>query len=197
MTSAYSTRFDEAMALALSSFRGVYRKGTRTPYITHLLSVCALVGEHGGDEDQLCAAVLHDWLEDIPDADEAWLAAVFGERVAWLVRSLSDSVGPVKAAWRGRKEAYLAALAHEPADVKLISAADKLHNCRSLRLDVRAHGVETLERFTGKRDGTLWYYQAVVEALDTDWQHPLLELLRDEVGAFVREVEAAGGASAG
>jgi (p)ppGpp synthase/HD superfamily hydrolase len=194
MTSAYTARFDEAMALALASFRGVYRKGTRTPYITHLLSVCALVGEHGGDEDQLCAAVLHDWLEDIPDADEAWLAAVFGERVAWLVRSLSDSVGPVKAAWRGRKEAYLAALAGEPADVKLISAADKLHNCRTLRLDVLQHGPETLERFSGKRDGTLWYYRAVVDALGQGWSHPLLALLREEVDALMRAVESEGAA---
>ena len=62
----YSQRFDRAVALAVDAFRGVRRKGSDVPYVTHLLMVCAIVGEHGGDEDQLIAAVLHDYLEDIP-----------------------------------------------------------------------------------------------------------------------------------
>mgnify|MGYP000978965466 CR=1 FL=1 len=185
MTQRYSTRFDEAVAMAVDAFRPVVRKGSGVPYITHLFSVCALVGEHGGDEDQLIAAVLHDWLEDIPDAHVDVLEARFGPRVARLVEALSDSVGSPKPPWRARKEAYLAHLRRSPADVRLVSCADKLHNCRSIRMDLRLAGPAVFQRFQGGREGTLWYYQELAVALGEGWGHPLLEVFREEVAGLV------------
>lgn len=185
MRPAYSRRFDEAVALALDAFRHEVRKGTHVPYMTHLLAVTALVGEHGGDEDQLIAAVLHDWLEDIEGSSVEVLTERFGPRVAGLVVALTDATERPKPAWRERKERYLAHLAIEPADVKLISAADKLHNCRSIRRDHLAMGDAIYDRFTGRKEGTLWYYRAVVEALAVGWSSPLLDELRREVEALV------------
>lgn len=187
MTELYTRRFDEAVALAVDSFRGVERKGSRVPYITHLMSVCALVGEHGGDEDQLITAVLHDWLEDIPSANVDMLEARFGPRVARMVLALSDSTGEPKPPWRERKERYLAHLRHEPADVRLVSCADKLHNCRSIRQDLRLAGPVVFERFQGRREGTLWYYGELVTALSEGWRHPLLDVFTEEVAALMRE----------
>lgn len=184
---AYSERFDEAVSLALAAFRPVWRKGSRTPYITHLLSVTALVGEYGGDEEQMIAAVLHDVLEDIPGTTHGHLELRFGTRVADMVVGLSDSIGMPRPPWKERKLAYLAVLGDKPAELKLVSAADKLHNCRTLVMDHRRIGDALFDRFSGKKDGTLWYYREVCEALGQGWESELLDRLRDEV-ALIHEL---------
>ena len=184
MSEAYSLRFDAAVALAVAAFRGKVRKDTTIPYVTHLFAVTAIVGEYGGDEDQMIAAVLHDYLEDIKGADANLIEQRFGTRVRRLVESLTDATTHPKPAWRPRKEAYVAHLAHEPAELKLISAADKLHNCSAIRRDLARLGPVLFDRFTGKREGTLWYYRSVAEALRNGWDHPLGTAITNEVRAL-------------
>ncbi len=180
----YSPRLDQALAQAANDFRGVRRKGTDIPYLTHLLAVMVSVGEHGGDEDQLIAAVLHDWLEDVPGATVGALEADYGPRVARLVLGLSDSTGHPKPPWEQRKLDYLAHLALAPAELKLISAADKLHNARSIHRDLRQVGEAVWARFSAPRGKTLWYYRALLPALGEGWRSPLLDELGDEVRAL-------------
>jgi (p)ppGpp synthase/HD superfamily hydrolase len=174
----YSRRFDAAVALAVEAFRSTCRKGGEIPYITHLFAVTARVGEAGGDEDQMIAAILHDYLEDIEGASSETLEAQFGVRVRRMVEALSDSRTFPKPHWRSRKETYLQGLRSEQSDVKLISCADKLHNITSVIRDLEAEGRSTFERFNGKEKGTLWYYRGVVEALGQGWDHPMLEELK-------------------
>jgi (p)ppGpp synthase/HD superfamily hydrolase len=182
----------EALKFAADAFHDRLRKGSGVPYLTHLLSVATLVMEHGGDEDQIVAAVLHDYLEDIPGAEQAELERRFGARVGRLVLALSDATDAnAKEAWRPRKERYLAHLSAAPAEVKLVSAADKLHNARSIEADNRRVGEAVFDRFTGGREGTLWYYREVVAALSVDFEHPLVE----EVRRAVASLHAAAGAS--
>ncbi len=194
MPDAYSPRLDDAVLLAMQSFRGVTRKGTDIPYLTHLLHVMVLVGEYGGDEDQMIGAVLHDWLEDIEGADLNALSERFGPRVAGYVRALSDSDTHPKPPWKERKHAYIAHLQHEAHDLKLISAADKLHNCMSIRRDHAEIGPRIWERFSGGRRGTLWYYDAVTIALGVGWDHALHRRLRAEVDGLLADAEAEAGA---
>lgn len=177
----YSPRLDDALGFVADAFRHRVRKGTEVPYLTHLLQVMVHVAEHGGDEDQQIAALLHDWIEDIPGADRAVLEARFGERVAGFVVALSDSFGHPKPPWEERKRAYVAKLALEPPELKLISTADKLHNARSMVRDLKTIGDALWGRFTGNREQTLWYYREILAALGTGWSHVLLEELRDEV----------------
>ena len=59
-----SHRFEEALILATQLHADQVRKGGGVPYISHLLSVAALVLEDGGDEDEAIAALLHDAVED-------------------------------------------------------------------------------------------------------------------------------------
>jgi (p)ppGpp synthase/HD superfamily hydrolase len=61
---ALTRRFDEAFCYAHLLHRTHTPKGTPVPYISHLMAVAALVIEHGGDEDQAIAALLHDGPED-------------------------------------------------------------------------------------------------------------------------------------
>lgn len=58
-------RYDRALAWASELHRDQRRKGSDVPYLTHLLSVSSLVVEHGGDEDQAIAGLLHDSIEDV------------------------------------------------------------------------------------------------------------------------------------
>ena len=92
------------------------RKGTTIPYIAHLMTVSALVLEHGGDEDQAIGALLHDAAEDQGGAktlDE--IRKRFGDAVAAIVADCTDAWAEPKPEWRPRKEAYLAKLPSKPA----------------------------------------------------------------------------------
>jgi len=183
---AYSPRFDQAVRLAVHDFRRVTRKGSRVPYVSHLFAVTGLVAEGGGDEDQLVAAILHDWLEDVPEATAAKLEEDFGTRVRRIVEGCTDTTLHPKPPWHARKEAFIARIAHEPVDTKLVCAADKLHNATTLVRDLRLHGPSTMDRFNGGREGTLWYYDAVADALGRGWDHWLLDELRSVVGECER-----------
>ena len=59
-----TSRYDEAFRYARQVHQSQMRKGTSVPYIAHLMTVSALVVEHGGDEDQAIAGLLHDAAED-------------------------------------------------------------------------------------------------------------------------------------
>ncbi len=180
---SYGEKFERALVYAARLHGDQYRKGTGVPYVTHLLAVAAIVGENGGTEDEVVAALLHDAPED--RGGEARLDDIrvrFGERVAEIVAGCTDTYEVPKPPWRERKEQYLAHLATAPEPVRLVSAADKLHNARSVLADYRAVGEYLWERFTGGREGTLWYYRAVVESLGAGREKPLVQELDCVVG---------------
>lgn len=157
-------RFLEAFAFAAEKHSGQVRKASTTPYIAHLMGVASLVLEFGGDEDMAIAALLHDVVEDCGGA--TMLEAVktkFGSRVANMVEGCTDSDAEPKPPWRERKENYLRHLKVADAETKLVSAADKLNNVRSILADYRQVGESVWERFNGGREGTLWYYRALLE----------------------------------
>ncbi len=153
-------RFDRAFLLASELHRRQVRKESGVPYVSHLLAVAALAIEHGAAEDQAIAALLHDAVEDqggLPTA--ARIREQFGQHVHDLVMALTDAAVTPKPPWRARKEAYLRHLAQAPAEVLLVSCCDKIHNARCIVADHRQVGPALLQRFSGGRDGTLWYYR--------------------------------------
>ena len=158
-------RFDHALAYASRIHREQKRKGTDIPYVSHLLAVASLALEHGADEDQAIAALLHDAAEDQGgDARLADIRVRFGERVASIVADCTDSWAEPKPDWRPRKEAYLAALPNKAPDSLLVSLADKTHNARAIVADLRVHGDALWSRFTGGREGSIWYYESLADA---------------------------------
>jgi HD domain len=162
-SSAGWSHLAEAVEFAFALHAAQRRKGTTIPYVAHLMSVAALVLEHGGDEEQAIAGLLHDAIEDVGAEQEAVIATRFGPRVAAIVRACTDADTLPKPPWRTRKEAYLAHLEQADADVLLVSACDKLHNARAIVSDLRTHGPAMFGRFTGGQTGTLWYYTALAE----------------------------------
>ena len=155
------TRLADATAFALQIHSRQTRKGSNMPYISHLLSVAGLVLEHGGDEEQAIAALLHDAVEDQGAHQATTIADRFGDRVTAIVIGCTDADTLPKPPWQPRKEAYIAHLEHATADILLVSCADKLHNARAICTDLRTIGSAVYDRFTGGRDGTLWYYETL------------------------------------
>lgn len=181
-------RFERALLFAARKHSGQTRRGTTTPYIAHLLSVAGLVLEAGGDEDLAIAALLHDVVEDCGGAPMLQqIRRRFGKRVAHVVDGCTDTDLDPKPPWRQRKEDYLQHLRAADADVRLVSAADKLHNARSVLADYREIGEPVWERFQGKRDGTLWYYRALLDEFRRGKVNPLIHQLE----RVINELESA------
>jgi GTP pyrophosphokinase len=158
------------------------RKGTKIPYIAHLLAVSALVLEAGGDEDQVIAALLHDAAEDQGGKETLEIIRKrFGERVASIVEGCSDTLSVPKPPWRKRKETYLEHLQDAPKEVRLVSLADKLHNARSILREVKQYGSETFDKFNGGKSGTLWYYAELVESFKQTENNFLIDELVEVV----------------
>jgi (p)ppGpp synthase/HD superfamily hydrolase len=184
-----SQRFDEAFLYAHEAHRDQRRKKTNRPYISHLMGVASLVLQHGGDEEQAMAALLHDVVEDCGGAPRlAEIRKKFGERVARIVDGCTDTDQIPKPPWRERKQGYLERVRNEPEEVLLVSAADKLYNTREILMDLREQGVSVWERFSGKREGSLWYYRALLEA----FRGRTARALVDELDRTVAELERLG-----
>jgi (p)ppGpp synthase/HD superfamily hydrolase len=187
MNMELTSRFTDAVEYALRLHARQRRKVGGEPYAAHLLSVTALVLEAGGTEDEAIAALLHDAVEDQGGAKIlAEIKERFGTAVAEIVAGTSDTDVAPKPPWRQRKEAFLARLAAASPSVRLIVAADKLHNVRCLLRDCHRCGDDLWRHFSGGRDGTLWYYRTVAETLKSAGSTPLVE----ELDRAVQELAA-------
>jgi len=186
-----SSRFQDALTFAVELHNGHTRKGTNIPYIAHLLAVTSLVIEHGADEDEAIAALLHDAIEDQGGAEtREEIRRRFGVRVVEIVDGCTDTDVTPKPPWRPRKEAYLAHLRSASPSALLVSAADKLHNARAILADYRLLGESVWKRFKGGREGTLWYYRSLVTAFREAAAAPLR--LVEELDRIVSEIERLG-----
>lgn len=160
--------FERALIFTVRLHAAQPRKGTDTPYISHLIGVASLVIEHGGDRDESIAALLHDSIEDQGPNYPGGVAALradirreFGPSVLAIVEACTDAETCPKPPWRDRKEQYIAHLHHATASARLVSCADKLHNARAIVADLRALGDAVFDRFKGGKEGTLWYYRTL------------------------------------
>jgi (p)ppGpp synthase/HD superfamily hydrolase len=183
--------FQQALQLALRVHGQDRRKVSGIPYFAHLMSVCALVLNDGGSEEEAIVALLHDTLEDHPlEVTRAGLEAQFGPRVRHLVEVCTDTpldyAGGPRPEWHGRKRAYLNHIrSTSPADLH-VPLADKLDNARAILADYRQGGEAIWARFTVGKEGQLWFYREAIAAFRaTGIESPML----DELVRVVAELE--------
>ncbi len=160
--------------------------GIDVPYIAHVVGVGMLLLEHNLPESLVIAGILHDVLEDTPVTYDL-LADTFGAEVAELVQAESEPDKNLP--WRERKEHTLTHLQNAPLDVRLIAAADKLHNVQSMMADLKIIGPELWERFNAPFGEQAWYYRGVSRAVrgnDLE-KHPLFIQLEEAVTAVFGE----------
>ena len=174
----FTHRFEDALVLAHQLHAKQKRKGTSIPYVGHLLAVSSIVIEHGGSEDEAIAALLHDAIEDAGgDRIRHVIREHFGENVLTIVEGCTDTDETPKPPWRKRKEDYIAHVRQASPSIRLVSMGDKLHNARSILQDYRTYGESVWKRFSGGKDGSLWYYRSLVTAFRESGTSPLLEEL--------------------
>ncbi|AXQ27598.1 HD domain-containing protein [Solimonas sp. K1W22B-7] len=164
-------KFEEALGFAARLHRTQRRKGVDTPYVAHLMSVSALVLEFGGNQTQAIAALLHDSVEDQAtafggaDRLREEIRVRFGDEVLAIVNVCTDADVDPKPEWWERKRNYVAHVREMDIAAALVSVCDKLHNARSILCDIQRAGADDVfARFTGGREGTLWYYEALAQA---------------------------------
>jgi (p)ppGpp synthase/HD superfamily hydrolase len=154
---------DSALTFAAVAHRDQKRKATNIPYIVHPVGVMLILIEFGeNDPDLLAAALLHDTVEDA-GATLNQLREKFGERVAEIVAGCSE---PDKDdTWENRKNHTIHYIKSAPKHIQLVSAADKLHNLRSMIKDYEEAGDKVWSRFKRGKDDIAWYYRSVLASL--------------------------------
>src|SRR5262249_26240502 len=135
-----SETFDKALHYAVLIHAGQLRKGTKIPYVSHLLGVASIALEYGANETEAIGALLHDAGEDAGGRERIEdIRSRFGDEVAKIVEACTDADVLPKPPWRPRKEDYIQHIRTASASGRLVSAADKLHNARSILNDYRVH----------------------------------------------------------
>jgi len=152
--------------------------------------------EYGGGEEEAIAALLHDAIEDgsqyhpqnAPGV-RADIKNQFGASVLEVVEACTDADTKPKPPWRARKEKYIAHLEAVSPSARRVSAADKLHNARSMLADYRRVGEELWTRFnpeSGGCEGQIWYYRSLLKV----FQRLGPTELADELDRTVMALEA-------
>lgn len=172
-------RYESALVYATRLHANQTRKISGVPYISHLLSVSALVLEAGGTEEEAIAALLHDAVEDQGgEPIRKDIRQLFGETVLAIIDGCTEWDTPPKPPWQERKLQYLEKLRYALPSVRLVSLADKLHNSRSLLADCQQYGDVIWTNFSAGKEKTLWFYQSLVQVYQqtgSDWMTQEIE----------------------
>lgn len=160
------------------------RKGADIPYVTHLFAVAVILSNYTDDEDVIAAGLLHDTLEDVPGYTQEDIEKSFGERVASIVKEVTEEkyTGQnEKATWQKRKEGYLEKLKYDSEEAMLVCAADKIHNLSSMIEGFKAQGEKYLENFNSSSGDKLWFYEEVLKVLEERFKSPIVEELEESL----------------
>lgn len=160
---------EKAIAFATKAHEGQMRKGTTRPFITHPLEVGRIVATMTDDEEVICAAILHDTIEDCMQVTADIIRQEFTERVAELVKQESEDKSKT---WMERKSHTIAHLKVAPVEIQMIGLADKLSNMRDIDRDYPECGETLWNRFRMKNKQVIgWYYKSIQESLKEAMGH--------------------------
>lgn len=194
-----SPAYDRGLHFARVLHEQQYRKCNGAPYLSHLLGVSGLVLQHGGDETQAIAALLHDAIEDQAEAfgGADWLRQAiryeFGDAVLRLVDLCSDCDTKPKLPWLVRKCQHTLRLLAAPAYDCLVTACDKLHNLRCLNSEIRA-GADPWPRLNAGIAEQYWHF-AVLTAVFESKDLAVVADLRFELAQLQPYLDAQGAAA--
>jgi hypothetical protein len=119
-----------AYDVAALCHQGQFRR-SGDPYVTHPLSVATILAGLGADDQTLCAAILHDTVEDTPYTLTA-MSREFGTGIAAMVAGIMALDGSRR---RSRHKLARAIAAAQSADTRVVEMklADRLHNMQTIR----------------------------------------------------------------
>lgn len=174
----YTPKIENAIKTVSVLHKDQVRKGSAgLPYISHLFSVALLVREYTDEESVVAAALLHDTLEDTPYT-ESELRADFGDQVAEIVLGVTEPA-QMTHGWKERKEAYSQTLREAPQGSLLVSAADKIHNMRSVLVEYKEKPEEFKAQFGGTLEERIMMYQEIADVLTKRLDNAILQEFLD------------------
>lgn len=155
---------DKAILFAAKAHDGQTRKSSDIPYITHPFSVGMILQKENCSDVVIAAGILHDTLEDTFTTYEE-LKEQFGVSVANLVLAASE---PDKSlTWEERKKHTIERLKDATVEEIQITAADKLHNLRTIQDDFQKFGERVWDRFKRGKGDQHWYYANIVKVISS------------------------------
>lgn len=190
----YSYRIEQAIRAAAILHDGQVRKGrVPFPYLTHLTSVMLMVSDYTDEEDVIIAALLHDTLEDT-DYTEKELRADFGNEVTEYVLHVSEKTGEevTQADWKERKDRYIKLLEKAPVGSLIVSAADKIHNMRTVIEEYFNDHARFVRDFGGSLEERLRMYQEISNILNRRLENDIVSEFNhvfDEYKKFISHVQ--------
>ena len=173
-------KIQQAINLASRLHLGQARKGdSGLPYISHPFSVAWILSNYTEDEDVIVGGLLHDVLEDVKGYYYDDLIRDFGERVAQIVKGVSEDKDPNiesddKATWEDRKSKYLAGLEHDSNEALMVCCADKIHNLQSMINAYQEKGEELWAHFNSPKEKKLWLYKEILKFMKIRLDNPIV-----------------------
>ena len=185
----------QALLFATTHHQHQHRKGTKIPYMAHLLNVCKIVAENNCSDELLAAALLHDVVEDA-DITIQEVETTFGHHIADIVRGateldkLENKDLDKKSSWLKRKEHTIHFLSQEATiEQLLVSGADKLDNLRSIVYDYSKIGDTIWTRFNASKEQQAWYYSSIANIMvDKGKQNNVLAEFGNEMLELCKKV---------
>ncbi len=178
-------KIQKAIEKAAILHHGQERKIGGIPYIIHPFSTAFILGKYTDDEDIISAALLHDVLEDVKGYGEQDLKNDFGERVARIVKEVSeDKISELdertnKETWQERKEKYLKNLMNDSYEALMVCAADKMHNLISNIDSYQEYGDEIWDKFNAPKDKKAWFVRQIINILHERLNNQIVEDLEE------------------
>ncbi|WP_077302781.1 HD domain-containing protein [Virgibacillus pantothenticus] len=150
-----------AKDFATTAHQGQFRKNSKTPYITHPIRVANILEEAGCSEEVVCAAYLHDVVEDTSYTIQD-IASRFGKHITFLVCAHTENKS---LPWEKRKQHTIHVLQTSNMEVKQLIVADKLDNLLSIEEDLKLLGDAVWDNFNAPVDKQKWYYQSIAAVM--------------------------------
>lgn len=180
-----SDHIQQAINISSLKLLNVKRKALDLPYIVHPMAVFVILSEYTEDEDILIAGLLHDITEGTPEYTYEQIEQDFNARVREIVETnaLDMSInGPNTAeTWEMRKGDLLDRLLTGSDEARIVFAADKIHNLRSLIAEKKKLGDALWTRIGISRDAILYSYGMILSSFQTQWSHPIIDAFAVEL----------------
>jgi (p)ppGpp synthase/HD superfamily hydrolase len=178
------SRYNEALQLAAVKHKGQrYDSLEEVPFIAHPVFCSQMIASYGFADDVIIAALLHDAVEDTNLTIEE-LEKRFGNKVTGIVKELTVDQ---RLDWKDRQPVMWETIKKAAPEVKAIKAADVTHQILLHVIELR--GGMKLKDIKGRtKEETYWKFEKLIEAISTDWQHPLVDVLNKWL-AKLKELE--------
>lgn len=158
----FTKKIKRAIEVSAMIHRKQYRKGTKTPYVTHTFAAFLIGSKYTDDENTLVAILLHDGPEDTEYSFED-ISAEFGPDVSEIVRGVTKNKNDAELPWIEKEEIYLSGLRKARIESMTVCASDKIHNMMSTIEEYDGEGF--WKRFAGTKEQKIKYYENVLEVL--------------------------------